>query len=153
MRYRVVAVGPLKRGFFAEGCSHYLERLRAVRRVELIEVRAARGVEPEVGRRREGAALLKRAEGHLVALDERGQSWRSIDLARHLAGLELRGINLISLLIGGAEGHPSDLLKRADDRWSLSPLTLPHELARLVLLEQLYRAEAIRAGHPYHREG
>ena len=68
MRYRVVALGPLKRGFFAEGCNHYLERLGAVRRVELIEVRAARSTEPEVGRRREGAALLKRAEGHLVAL-------------------------------------------------------------------------------------
>ena len=57
----------------------------------------------------------------------------------------------ISFLLGGANGHGAALKARADERWSLSKLTLPHELARLVLLEQLYRAETLRAGHPYHR--
>lgn len=151
MRYRLVVVGTLKRGFYADGCRHYLARLGALAKVELIELREARGAPAEV-RARESAALLAAAEGHRVALDERGEAWRSRALARHIGALENRSISRLSLLVGGAEGLDPALLEAVEERWRLSELTLPHELARLVLLEQLYRAETIRAGHPYHRE-
>lgn len=151
MRYRVVAVGRLKRGFAKAGCEHYRERLAGLAPVEVIEVREARGA-PEEVRAREGAALRAAADGRVVALDERGRAWRSQELAARVAELELRGTSRLSLLIGGAEGLDDATRESADELWSLSKATLPHELARLLLLEQLYRAETIRAGHPYHRE-
>jgi 23S rRNA (pseudouridine1915-N3)-methyltransferase len=152
MRYRIVAVGKLKRGFYLEGCRYYLERLRPFGRVELIEVREGRGGVPWQAREAETESLLSAAEGRLITLDERGRGYRSRELAERLGELELSGDSTISLLIGGAEGLGSAVRDRSAESWSLSPLTLPHELARLLLLEQLYRAETIRAGHPYHRE-
>jgi 23S rRNA (pseudouridine1915-N3)-methyltransferase len=152
VRYRLIAVGKLTRGFAAEGCRHYRQRLERLATVEWSEIREARG-EAEAVRRREGEALLAAAAGHLVALDERGRTLGSRALAGHLTALELRGVSRVSLLIGGAEGLSPEVRERADELWTLSGFTLPHELARLLLLEQLYRAETIRAGHPYHREG
>lgn len=150
MRYRIVAVGALKRGFAADGCRHYLDRLGRLAEVEVREVREARG-DPQRVREREGEALLAAVDGRLVALDERGAALRSEALAERLSELELRGISRLCLLIGGAEGLSERVRQRADEMWRLSDLTLPHELARLLLLEQLYRAETIRSGHPYHR--
>ena len=152
MRYRIVAVGRLRRGFAADGCRHYLERLIRLAQVEVVEVKAFKG-NPERVRTAESEALLAAAEGYLVTLDERGKAWRSQELARNLTSLELDGISRLSLLIGGAEGLSQAVRQRADASWRLSDLTLPHGLARLLLLEQLYRAETIRAGHPYHRQG
>ncbi len=150
MRYRVVAIGKLRAGFYREGCEHYLTRLRALAPSEMVELREGRGAVNAV-QRTEGAALLAAAEGHVVALDEAGRAFSSRELAQHLASLELRGVSRVTLLLGGAEGHDDQLRSSVAEGWSLSPLTLPHDLARLVLLEQLYRVESLRAGHPYHR--
>jgi 23S rRNA (pseudouridine1915-N3)-methyltransferase len=152
VRYRIVAVGRLKRGFAAEGCEHYRTRLARLAQIEVREVREARGDAATV-REAEGALLLAAAEGRVIALDERGSRCSSEGLAERLSALELRGISRISLLIGGAEGLSAAVRERASELWRLSDLTLPHELARLLLLEQLYRAETIRSGHPYHRGG
>lgn len=152
MRYRLLAVGKLKRGFYRDGCEHYLKRLERFGRVEVVEVSEGRGTRPESVRQEEGKALLANAAGWLVALDERGASLRSRELAARLDELELAGHSALTLLIGGAEGLSRQVTSAAMESWSLSPLTLPHELARLVLCEQLYRAETIRADHPYHRE-
>ncbi len=152
MRYHIVAVGALKRGFYAEGATFYLKRLRAFGKVEVSEVKESRASLPEA-KRLESAQLLRVAQGgYRVALDEGGRLFGSAALAEHVAKLELRGVSSLSLLLGGAAGHSPDLEQSVDETWSLSPLTLPHDLARLVLLEQLYRVETIRAGHPYHRE-
>ena len=151
MRYRIAAVGRLRRGFHAEGCDFYLKRLQAFGRADVVEVREGRGSDPDQVRSAEADALLAAAEGRLVALDERGRSFGSRELADRLNELELAGESSITLVIGGAEGLHDRVRAAAQESWSLSPLTLPHELARLVLLEQLYRAETIRAGHPYHR--
>ena len=157
MRYHVVAVGGLKREFYADGVAFYTKRLQAFSRVEVAEVKESKVRDPEEGKKLESAALLRAAQGYAaqgyrVALDEGGKLFSSAALAEHVAGLELRGVSSLSLLLGGAAGHSADLKQQVDDVWSLSPLTLPHDLARLVLLEQLYRVETIRAGHPYHRE-
>lgn len=151
MRFRVVAVGKLKAPFYRDGCQHYLSRLRALAPCELIEVREGRG-EVEAVKRAEGAALLAAADGHVVALDEGGKSFTTRQLAERVSALELGGESRLTLLIGGAEGHDDELKRAVAERWSLSALTFPHDLARLVLLEQLYRVETVRAGHPYHRD-
>lgn len=91
-------------------------------------------------------------ERHLVwALDERGKQLSSEELAQNLKKQMNAGAQGIAFLIGGADGLPAPLIARADFHWSLGRLTLPHRLARLVLVEQLYRALSIVRGEPYHR--
>jgi len=151
MRYRVAAVGKLREGFYRDACGHYLKRLSHLAPSEVVEVRDVRAHGAEEARSLEGKALLSQVQGVAVALDERGRSFTTEALARHLDDLEIRGVSMLTLLIGGAEGHGDALRDTVQEAWSLSPLTLPHDLARLVLLEQLYRVETVRAGHPYHR--
>lgn len=104
-------------------------------------------------REQESAALLARSEGMFrVVLDERGAAITSRALAKRISDWELRGVKGIAFLIGGADGHTDELRQRADWLWSLTPLTLQHELALVVLAEQLYRARSILAGLPYHRD-
>lgn len=152
MRYRIVAVGRLRRGFYAEGCRYYLGRLATFAQVELAEVKEGKGNDADRKVQAEGEALLAQGRGRIITLDERGKQQRSGEMAGRLSDLELAGDSSITLLVGGAEGFSKQVRGESHESWSLSPLTLPHELARLLLLEQLYRAETIRAGHPYHRE-
>lgn len=151
MRYRLACIGRLKRGFYADACGHYAGRLEPFARLEVVELKEARGADAAAVREAESEALLAAAQARTVALDEHGRSFDTRALAAHLDALEVAGDSRLSVLLGGAEGHAPGLLRRVDEVWSLSPLTLPHELARLVLLEQLYRVETLRAGHPYHR--
>jgi 23S rRNA (pseudouridine1915-N3)-methyltransferase len=139
MRYRVVAVGRMKDAALRAACDEYLDRLRHYAKVEEREVKdEARilGAVPEGSR--------------LVALSRQGEECTSAELAEWTARWELDGRD-ITLAIGGADALPSEVLRRGERVWSLSRLTLPHELARLVLYEQLYRAYTIRRGEPYHR--
>lgn len=103
-------------------------------------------------REREARVLLKNVgpRDHCVALDGRGKPWSTDDLATQLEAWMMQGQDL-SLLIGGPDGLSDDCLNHATQRWSLGPLTLPHPLVRVVLVEQLYRAWTITIGHPYHR--
>jgi len=136
VRLRVVAVGKPRLAYARLGVEMYGERIRRHAPFELLYVR-------------EAGALLPKAEGHRkIVLDERGRLFTTEELYRFLLGLEGERV---AFLVGGAEGHPEVLRKKADLLLSLCPLTLQHELALLVLLEQLYRVLALRAGHPYHR--
>ena len=150
MKYQIVAIGKLKRGFLQAGCEHYLARLSAYAKVNVFELKEGRGAPGDV-QEQEGAALLGAASGYVIALDEAGKEHTTASWAARVEALEVRSVSQISFLLGGASGHGAALKNRADELWSLSQLTLPHELARLVLLEQLYRTETLRAGHPYHR--
>ena len=139
MRYHVVAVGRLRNAGLRATCDEYLKRLRRYARVEEREVRdEARLPEAIPG------------EARLVALSRRGETWSSTELARRTSGWDQDGRD-VAFAIGGAAGLTAALLRRAERVWSLSPLTFPHELARVILLEQLYRAFTIRRGEPYHR--
>ena len=151
MKYRIITIGRLKRGFLAAGCAHFLERLGPYAKTEVLELKEGRG-SPQQVVEQEGRALLGAASGYLIALDERGTQHTSASWAARTGELETRSVGQLSFLLGGANGHGEVLRGRVDELWSLSKLTLPHELARLVLLEQLYRAETLRAGHPYHRD-
>jgi 23S rRNA (pseudouridine1915-N3)-methyltransferase len=152
VRYRIVVIGRSSRGLHAAPIARYLERLRALSgEAVLVELKEGRGSGP-TRRAAESEALLAAAEGRKVLLDERGRPWTTKELARHVGELETRGESRLTLLVGGADGTSDALREQADEVWSLSSLTLSHELALAVLLEGLYRVEPLRAGHPYHRE-
>jgi len=153
VRYRLVPVGVPARGFARDALAHYEGRLAKLAPVEVIPVKAGRGGDVNGVRAREADALRAQADGYVVALDERGERFTSEALARRIADLEVRGTSRVTLWIGGADGLDPALVAEADATWRLSDLTLPHELAAVVALEQLYRVETIRAGHPYHRGG
>jgi len=139
MRYHVVAVGRMRDAALRAACNRYLERLRRYAKVEEREVKA------------EARILDAVAEGScLVALAEQGDQWTSAQLADWTARWELEGRD-VTFALGGAEALPAPVLRGAERIWSLSRLTFPHELARVVLYEQLYRAYTIRRGEPYHR--
>lgn len=155
MKVVLVSVGRL-RGALAEPVAAMEERVGRYFSFESVEVKeepAGRGRPPEQVMGEEGARLLARVPHgcEVVALDRLGRGWSSLDLSRYLEELALRSAAGAAFLIGGALGLSEAVIERADHRLSLSPLTLPHELARLVLTEQLYRAGTILRGEPYHK--
>lgn len=147
MKWSIIAIGKPALAWAKEGVTDYLGRLQRTQRVECIYLRE--GSEDQVARR-----VLDASEGSLrVLLDERGKLQRSKELAAWISKKELGGCKHVSILIGGANGHAPAVRSAAQESWSLSPFTLQHELALVVLLEQLYRAGSIMRGEPYHREG
>ena len=144
MRWRIVGVGKPKLAYAREGVRLYLERLEPMVRVETVFVRPGR---------REAAALLEASTGWFrVVLDERGELLRTRELAERISAWELQGVGKAALIVGGAEGLDPAVRTAAGWTWSLSPLTLQHEMALLVALEQIYRAYTIKRGSAYHRE-
>jgi len=154
VRIRLVAVGQRMPAWVSDGYSEYTRRLKARLPVDLVELPAARrGSDTVRAMAEEGRALLAalRPQDHVIALDEHGRQRTSVELSRWLAQRMQAGSDL-AFLVGGADGFAPEVLARAQERWSLSPLTLPHALVRVVFAEQIYRAVTLLDGHPYHRE-
>jgi 23S rRNA (pseudouridine1915-N3)-methyltransferase len=152
MQTHLRAVGKLRPAYRAL-CDEYLKRLRRYGPVSEREVREASRAATRALRRRDEASRLLAAvpeRTRLVALDRGGSAWSSEELARRLARWREEGLDTC-LVIGGDCGLEPALVAGARVRWSLGPLTLPHELARVVVLEQWYRAWTIIRGEPYHR--
>ena len=148
----ILAVGRL-RSSYREVCDDYLRRLRRYAKVREVEVReASRAPTVEAQREEEAGRLIARAPGGatVVALAREGPTWTSEELARRLEGWR-RAARPLAFVIGGSRGLAPGLLASAAARWSLGGLTLPHELARVVVTEQLYRAFTILRGEPYHK--
>jgi len=153
MKVRVVAVGKDRSGLFAPAVEEYAKRLTRYARFELVEVPEARKHAGTArARDEEGEAVLARldARERVVLLDERGQEPTSVELARRLERW-LAGGKDVAFVLGGADGHGEAVRARADETLSLSRMTLAHRLARVVLLEQLYRAFTLVRGEPYHK--
>jgi 23S rRNA (pseudouridine1915-N3)-methyltransferase len=153
MRIRILTISERQPDWVNQAFAEYARRLPRYLAPELIELPLAR--------RRDDVARAKSEEGerllaampkssHVVALDERGTDWSSVQLAEQLGRWQQLGTD-IALLIGGPDGLASEVLAAARQRWSLSKLTLPHGMVRVLLAEQLYRAHSILEGHPYHR--
>lgn len=150
---RIIAVGKLKAPFWREAADHYLRLLRKLRPVELIEVRDADASLPEKERIAvEGGRLLACLSGREmpIALDAGGKPLDSHAFARFLRQCEERAGKAPGFVIGGPFGLDASVLGACRHCLSLSPMTWPHELARVMLLEQLFRAENILRGFPYH---
>ncbi len=152
MDIEIVAVGKL-RPYYRHAADDYIRRLRRYTHVREQEVReASRAPNTAVQRAEEAARLEVKIPDRttVVALAREGVGWSSRELARQLEGWLLQGRPL-AFLIGGSSGLNSSVIARASARWSLGPLTFPHELARVILCEQLYRAYTILRGEPYHK--
>ncbi|MFT8884893.1 MAG: 23S rRNA (pseudouridine(1915)-N(3))-methyltransferase RlmH [Acetobacter papayae] len=148
---RLVAVGRMKDKAELALVDRYRKRLRPA--LDIVELPDGRGSAEEI-KRREAQAILAAcpANSFVLALDEDGQSWGSPALASAMQGWMTDG-RQPCFVIGGAEGLDASVLRRADATLSLGALTWPHMLVRIMLVEQIYRAQAILAGHPYHRSG
>ncbi|NCO57991.1 MAG: 23S rRNA (pseudouridine(1915)-N(3))-methyltransferase RlmH [Nitrospirae bacterium CG18_big_fil_WC_8_21_14_2_50_70_55] len=151
MRWGVLCVGRLRAPGLEEAIAPYLARLAGSAPLEVVEVRAG-AAHGRSSVEAEGERLLARLSerDRLVALDVGGERYTTAALARRVAGWRESVAGRLWLAIGGADGLAPAVVARADERLSLSPLTLPHELARLVVVEQLYRCHCVLTGHPYH---
>lgn len=156
MRLHLIAIGPRQPAWVSAAFLDYARRLPAECRLEVTELPLGpRSKEQDAGRALNAEAQRMerkiRPDDWVVALDERGQSWTSRVLAARLEAWMASGRD-VALLMGGPDGLAPACKMRAHEQWSLSPLTLPHGLARVVMAEALYRAHSLLRGHPYHRD-
>jgi 23S rRNA (pseudouridine1915-N3)-methyltransferase len=152
MQVALVAAGALRPGF-REMCDEYLKRLGRYAKVSEQEVKEAGRVPEGPARRAEEAKRLRAAlpqGAFVVACAREGEGWSSRELAARLEKWQIAA-RPVAIVIGGSNGLDPEFIRGADQRWSLGPLTLPHELARVVIAEQLYRAFTILKGEPYHK--
>ena len=156
MKFTIVAVGKLEGKVWAAAWAEDMERLAAFRKTEVREVAGgdpARAGGVDAARDREGAAILAALgpSAHVVLLAIDGKQRSSESFSQRIDALKLNGASDIAFVIGGSDGVSAAVRQRADETLSFGPITLPHNLARVVLLEQLYRAQKISRGEPYHK--
>jgi 23S rRNA (pseudouridine1915-N3)-methyltransferase len=155
MKVRLLVIGTRPDDWVRDAVALYLARMPAHLQLELVEIPLSlrsSGGDPAVAKAKEGQRILQRLKpgDHLVALDERGKGWSSVELSREMERWQNHQPS-VALAIGGPEGLADDVRQRANQIWSLSALTFPHGLARVIVVEQLYRASTILKGHPYHK--
>ena len=145
MGITVIAVGKLKERFWKDAVAEYSKRLDGYTKLRIIEV-------PDRGKTQEAEGILRAAgKSHLILLAVEGTVYSSEGIAKRLDDLMCRGTSDIAFCIGGSEGVASSVYERADETISLGAITLPHNLARVVVLEQIYRSFKIIRGEPYHK--
>lgn len=159
LQIKIVAVGKVREGYLQDGIREYAKRLNGHVRLDIIAVddepcpEKASVADEEKVKHKEAEKLLKliSAQDYVILLDLQGKELTSPELADLLEDRALAGQSRITFVIGGSLGTAEAVQKRADFRWSFSKLTFPHQLIRLVLLEQIYRACKISKGEPYHK--
>ena len=160
MSTAILCVGKMKEKPYRQMADEYLKRLGRYGKYEEIEIpdlpEPASGSSPaleEQLKAKEGEAILAkiRPGDRVIALTIGGKRRSSEELAKHLEELKTGGVSRLAFVIGGSLGLGGNVLARADEEMSMSPMTFPHQLARVMLLEQLYRAEKINAGERYHK--
>lgn len=155
MRIRIIAIGTKMPDWVEAGYAEYAKRLPRDLQVEMVELPLAvrsKNTDIQKAMEKEGEAMMAAIgkNEQVIALDVGGKAWSTSQLAENLAAWKMSGDNFC-LLIGGPDGLSPAVLQMAAIKWSLSPLTLPHPLVRIVLIEQLYRASSILQNHPYHK--
>lgn len=152
MKINIVAIGKLKEKYFSDAVDEYIKRCSRygdVRVTELPDAPPSKSADEQ--KRIESAALLEKAKGYIVVTDGRGEQITSEGLAALIRTKGVEGVKEISFLIGGSHGHTDELRSRADKIISFGKITLPHQLFRVILSEQIYRAFTINAGTPYNK--
>jgi len=155
LRLSLIWIDKTRDAWLKAGIEHYIEKIEHYIRVQVLQVRgvrSARNMRPDEVIKREAKSITKVLPkgSFTVALDVKGRMLDSPGLAELLTDLEARGIKDMAMVIGGASGLAPEIIKRADESLSLSPMTFTHDMARLILVEQIYRACTINAGEPYH---
>lgn len=159
MNITIISVGKLKEKYLKMGIEEYVKRLSSYAKIDLVEVADEKApeqlseAEMEIVKRKEGERILaKISEGmHVIALAIDGKMKSSEELAAELESLMTYGTSKIAFVIGGSLGLHEDVLRRADEKLSFGKMTLPHQLMKLVLVEQIYRSYRIIKGEPYHK--
>ena len=156
MKIKLIAVGTKMPVWVETAFKNYAQRMPRDTSLELIEIAAAKRSKNQLADQwmeKEGQLILKVIDSSdwVVALDVKGKSWSTPQLAEQLTQWQQMGSN-VCLLVGGPDGLSPACLKRANTRWSLSALTMPHPMVRVILAEAIYRAWSVTVNHPYHRE-
>lgn len=160
MRFTISCIGRMKAGADKDLFDRYLDRARKIGRglgvteVALAEFPESRAQRADERKSEEAAVLLNSlpSGARLVVLDEHGKSLSSVAFSQKLEAWKDEGVQDVVFAVGGADGHGSELLGRANLKIAFGAMTWPHQLVRILLSEQIYRALTIQAGHPYHRE-
>ncbi|MEC1258911.1 23S rRNA (pseudouridine(1915)-N(3))-methyltransferase RlmH [Bacillus swezeyi] len=159
MNISIVAIGKLKEKYLKQGIDEYIKRLSAYAKVEIIELPDEKAPENlseqdmKIVKDKEGERILSKIspDAHVIALAIEGKMKSSEELADNMDRLATYGKSKVTFVIGGSLGLSDAVLKRADEKLSFSRMTFPHQLMRLILLEQVYRAFRINRGEPYHK--
>ncbi|MDP5276047.1 23S rRNA (pseudouridine(1915)-N(3))-methyltransferase RlmH [Chengkuizengella axinellae] len=159
MQIQIVTVGKLKEKYFVQGISEYTKRLQAYAKIKIMEVpdeKAPEQLSESEGRQvkeKEGKRILAqiKPDHYVFALAINGQMWSSEQLAENIEKLATYGRSQLTFVIGGSLGLSDEVLSRADQKISFGKITYPHQLMRLILVEQVYRAFKINRGEPYHK--
>ncbi len=155
MKLNIISVGHKMPSWVELACAEYIKRMPRELSVQLVEIKPdkrAAGKNSEVVQEAEAKRILEVVgKDYIIALDERGQEVTTLQLAERMTGWLSNGRD-VALIIGGADGLHTSIKQRADWLWSLSKLTMPHGMVRVMLAEQLYRAHTVIQNHPYHRE-
>ncbi|WP_084043062.1 23S rRNA (pseudouridine(1915)-N(3))-methyltransferase RlmH [Bacillus sp. J37] len=159
MNISIITIGKLKEKYLKQGIDEYLKRLTSYAKVDIIELPDEKapenlsGIEMEQVKEKEGERILSKIsdDTHVIALAIEGKMKSSEQLAKDLDQLATYGKSKVAFVIGGSLGLSSAVMKRSNDSLSFSKMTFPHQLMRLILLEQVYRAFRINRGEPYHK--
>lgn len=152
MKINIIAIGKIKESYFSDAIEEYVKRCSRFCELKVTELPdAPQGKTSDEQKRIESERLLERAKGYTVAMDGKGEMLSSEGLASLIASRAGDGTKEISFLIGGSHGHTEELLRSASTVVSFGRITFPHQLFRVVLCEQVYRALTINAGTPYHK--
>jgi 23S rRNA (pseudouridine1915-N3)-methyltransferase len=157
MNVNIIAVGNLKENYFVKACAEYSKRLSAFVKLNIIEIKEsllkqnAKVAEIEKAKKEEAEQIIKKAKGFLIALEVEGKSLTSEQLAQKINTLNISGVSEISFIIGGSNGLDKAFSDSCDMKLSFSTFTFPHQLMRVILLEQIYRAMCINNNKIYHK--
>lgn len=160
MNITLIAVGKMKEAYLIEGFKDYVDRVKHYCTVEMLEVEPEKtkhkktDSQIEIIKNKEGERILEKlreGKNYIIALDRKGKPVTSEGLAKSIKNLQLRGENKITFIIGGSHGLSDQVLEKSDYKMSLSYLTFTHQMSRLILLEQIYRAFKILNKEPYHK--
>jgi len=159
MHIQIVAVGKLKEKYLVQGIAEYAKRISPYAKLDIVEVpdeqapETMSAAEEERVKAKEGERILSKIkpDSHVVAMAIDGQMWTSEQLSDHLNKLATYGQSNVTFIIGGSNGLSEEVLRRGDTKLSFGRITYPHQLIRLVLVEQVYRAFKIMRGEPYHK--
>lgn len=152
LKVNIIAVGSIKEKYLSDATYEYLKRLSRFANVSIIEIEEKSvSSDLRLKKEQEGIAILKKARGYIIALDGGGVQLSSVDFSKKIEDIALSGVSEISFVIGGSNGHSEQVLKASNMQLSFGKMTYPHQLFRVMLLEQIYRAFTITAGTPYHK--